>query len=771
MTDTAALPPLDGARGDHLALLPLLYVAWADGILTPSEIQQLRQAVGNLAVVGEPETQNLLKYLDPQTPPSARTYARWIQRLRAAASRASVSERCSLADLGAAMARTGTDDPSISEETYRALQDIEQELGVDGSEAVCDLLGTRPSPPSSAPAESPFDVDALRSRLDKPYGELRSRLRTLLADPAFELDRNKPTSAYRSDVLDACVLLAEQGLGATAYPPEHGGQGDMRAFMTTFEMLAHRDLSLVVKFGVQFGLFGGSIQHLGTEKHHNRYLPDVGTLDLPGCFAMSELGHGSNVREIGTTAQYLPDEEVFLINTPTEEDRKEWIGNAAAHGELATVFAQLHTNDEIHGVHAFLVPIRDADGSTRPGIRIEDCGEKMGLNGVDNGRIWFDEVSVPRENMLDRFATVHPDGSYESPIPSDGKRFFTMLSTLVGGRISVARAGLSAAKSALTIAVRYGNRRRQFGPKDAPEIPLLDYRTHQRRLLPPLAKTYALHFTLKDLGKRFAEASPEEGLEDIEAEANALKAYATRHTTDTIQTAREACGGQGYLSENQFAALKADTDVFTTFEGDNTVLLLQVAKGLLSDFRREFRDMNVFATVQFVAEEALARVREMNPVVTRKTDPDHLRSEDFQREALRFRARAMLQSAAQRLKRRIDEGMRPFDAFVEVQDQLVDVARAHAEHLTLQGMMAGINRTDAASLRSILSLLRSLYALSTIEADLDWYLESGYVESSKSKAIRNEVNELCEEVRPHAGGLVDAFGIPDALLQAPIGTD
>ena len=768
MTD--ASPPTDTPH--TLALLPLLYVAWADGVLTPSEIDQLRNTVASIDGLDDAEKQSLTRHLDPQSPPDATTYFRWIRTLRERAADAPVSQRCSLADLGAAIARTGGDGAPLPEETHRALQDVERELGIDGSEVVCNLLGTRPQPSEGAPdTEAPFDVRALQAVLDAPHADLRDRLRTLLSDPAFALDRSQPTPAYRDDVLEACRLLADQGLGALAYPPDAGGEGDMAAFMVVFEMLAHHDLSLVVKFGVQFGLFGGSIQHLGTKKHHDDYLTRAGTLDLPGCFAMSELGHGSNVRELETTARYDPDDEVFIVNTPQESARKEWIGNAAAHGQLATVFAQLHTGGETVGVHAFLVPIRDADGTVRPNVRIEDCGAKMGLNGVDNGRIWFDDVRIPRENLLDRFATVHPDGTYESPIPSDGKRFFTMLSTLVGGRISVARAGVSATKSALTIAVRYGNRRRQFGPKNAPEMPLLDYRTHRRRLLPPLATTYALHVTLRDLGRRFAARGPGDGLDDIEAEANALKAYATWHTTDAIQTAREACGGQGYLAENQFAALKADTDVFTTFEGDNTVLMLQVAKGLLSDFRREFRDMNVMATARFVASEVLTRVTDMNPVVKRTTDSEHLRSADFQTSAFRFRADAMLQSVAQRMKRRIDDGMTPFDAFVDVQDHCVDLARAHAERLLLDGMIDWIDTVNDADLQDVLPPLRSLFALSRIEADLDWFLEAGYVEGAKSKAIRNEVNELCDALRPAAEGLVDAFGIPDALLQAPIGTD
>ena len=758
------MPLLDESPQVH-ALLPLLYVAWADGILTPSEIEQLCDAIEEIDWIDAEEKARLQRHLDPQAPPSATTYFHWIRVLRTGAAAAELSYRCSLAELGAAMAQAAGQD--LSEPARRALTDIEQALHVDGAEVLCDLLGTRPAPPEPDPhAEAPFPVARLQAVLDAPHADLRQRILTLLQDPAFALDASQPTAAYREDVLQACQLLADQGIGALGYPPACGGAGDLGRFMVAFETLAYHDLSLVIKFGVQFGLFGGSIQHLGSERHHEQYLGRAGTLDLPGCFAMSELGHGSNVRELETTAHYDPSAETFTIHTPRDAARKEWIGNAAAHGRMATVFAQLHTQGEGYGVHAFLVPIRDADGTPRPGIRIEDCGEKMGLNGVDNGRIWFDHVEIPRENLLDRFATVAPDGAYDSPIPSAGKRFFTMLSTLVGGRISVARAGVSAAKSALTIAIRYGNRRRQFGPKDKPEVPLLDYQTHQRRLLPALATTYGLHFTLQDLAQRFAATSVEQGLDDIEAEANALKAYATWHTTATIQTAREACGGQGYLAENRFAALKADTDVFTTFEGDNTVLLLQVAKGLLSDFRREFRDMNVFATARFIADEIATRVAEMNPIATRKTGSEHLRSIDFQRRAFRFRAESMLQTVGRRLKRRIDGGMTPFDAFVSVQAQLVALAQAHAERLVLTGLHDAIGAVEEGALRDVLRPLRSLYALARIEAGLDWYLEAGYVEASKSKAIRREVDALCAELRPAAEGLVDAFGIPDAILGA-----
>ena len=760
---------LDPSSPQVRAVLPLLYVAWADGVLTPSEAETLRSRLRAQDWIDAAVREEVCAHLDPQSPPSATQYRRWLRALKEGAAEAPDTTRWSLAGLGVEMATATGNGAALPDPSRRALQDIEAALGVDGEEVLCDVLGDRPEP-EPAPPDAPFDVSAMTELLDGDYGDLRDRIRTLLSDPVFEYQDDLGTPAYRTQVLRWCQQLADQGLGRLGIPEAYGGQGDMEAFITAFETLAYHDLSMVIKFGVQFGLFGGSIHRLGTERHHEQYLDAVGTLELPGCFAMTEWAHGSNVRELETTARYDPDAEEFVINTPHDGARKEWIGNAADHGRMATVFAQLHTQGESHGVHGFLVPIRRPNGSPMPRVRIDDCGEKMGLNGVDNGRLWFDEVRIPRENLLDRFGTVASDGTYDSPIPSPGKRFFTMLSTLVGGRISVARAAVSAAKSGLTIAVRYGNRRRQFGPKDAPEVPLLDYRTHKRRLLPRLATTYALHFALDDLTTRFAATGPDAPLDRVEAEANALKAYATWHTTDTLQEVREACGGQGYRADNRIAALKADTDVFTTFEGDNTVLMLQVAKGLLSDFRREFRDMNLLGMVRFVVDEVSTRLTDLNPVVTRKTAPAHLRSRAFQGGAFRYRADRMLLNVGRRLQRRIEGDMEPFDAFVDVQDHLVQLAHAEAERVVFDRFEQAVGEVEDDDVAEMLERLRQLFGLARIEADLDWYLEAGYVESTKAKAIRGAVNDVCDEVRPAAEALVGAFGIPDACLSAPIAT-
>jgi acyl-CoA oxidase len=396
-------------------------------------------------------------------------------------------------------------------------------------------------------------------------------------------------------------------------------------------------------------------------------------------------------------------------------------------------------------------------------VRIEDRGFKEGLNGVDNGRIWFEDVRVPRANLLDRFASIDEAGTYTSPIPSSARRFFTMLRTLVAGRVSIASASVSAAKVGLAIAVRYTDQRRQFGTDGAEEQPLLDYLVLQRSLLPRLAGTIATHFAVRALQREYA-ASPGHDNAELEVMAAALKAYASEQCVETLQACREACGGQGYLAANRFAALKADTDVFTTFEGANLVLYQLVAKGLLSRFKHEMSDLNLWGAVIYLAERAETSLTELNPVATRRTDEEHLLDPAFHYAALEYREERLLRSVAHRLRSRLSDGVDSFQALNECQDHVVTLARAHSELILLHSMQDGVADAPTPGLSEALGSVSALYALSRIEAHSGWYLETGYLEPVKSRAIRHQVNELCRDVRPHARLFVDALGVPEALL-------
>jgi acyl-CoA oxidase len=646
---------------------------------------------------------------------------------------------------------------------------------------------------TSLPAS--VDPAVLQEVLDGRWAHVRRDARENLDDPDFLPTYGENTQEARERVTRAAKKLADSGRVGFGFPKQYGGEDDAGASVTSIEMLAFGDLSLMVKAGVQWGLFGGALQLLGSTRQHDEYLRDVMSFDLPGCFAMTETGHGSDVQQLRTTCTYDPDTETFDLHTPHQAARKDYIGNAAKDGRMAVVFAQLITQGKNHGVHAWLVPIRKEDGTPCPGVTIGDDGPKAGLNGVDNGRLTFDHVKVPRDMLLDRYGQVAADGTYTSSIENETRRFFTMLGTLVRGRVSVGGSAASATKLALDIAVRYGNVRRQFAaPGEDREIVINDYLVHQRKLLPALATTYALHFaqdelvaTMHDVQTavhRDGDAIDEGRQRELESRAAGLKVAQTWHATRTIQMCREACGGAGYLQENRLPHLKADTDVFTTFEGDNTVLLQLVAKGLLTGYRDTFGSLDGWGRIGFIADmvretvlertAARALIARLIDAVPGRDDDVPLLDRGWQLKMFEFREKHSLEGAIRRLRKNAattthpTHPMAPFDMFNDVQDHVLRTAQTHIDRIVLEAFVAGVDRTTDPAARQLLDTLCDLYALSTIEADKAWFLEHGQLTAARAKLLTSTVNQLIKELRPHVITLVDAFGIPAGWKAAKI---
>lgn len=741
--------------------IPLFYLIWSDDLLSQKEFLILQKFIVSQSWLSKEEQESLLSKIAVSSPPSREVVANWKSEIEIILQKNPLIK--SIFDISILLSE---EDKVIS--AYRhAFRQLENDLGISGEEAMRDFKTIAKTFTSNQQTNNRFEIEKLTQILDGKQAEIIKKVKTIISRPQFAYETSTDTAVYREKVYDWCKILADENLGNMGYPKQYGGGGNIQDYFAIMETLSYHDLSLVIKFGVQFGLWGMSIQSLGTEKHYSKYLKDIGSLQLPGCFAMTETNHGSNVKGMETTATYNHKNQTFTIDTPNEKAQKEYIGNAAVHGQMATVFAKLIIGDTDYGVNAFIVPLRDANNTVLKGVTIGDCGLKMGLNGVDNGTISFDNVVIPKENMLDRFASVNDKGEFESPIPSDNRRFFTMLGTLVGGRIGIPRSALAAAKSGLTIAIKYSDRRRQFGPEGGSEVPILNYRIHQRRLLPLLAKTYAIHFALQYVTQRFINKSESE-MQEIEALAAGMKAYSTWSTTAILQECREACGGKGYLSENRIDALKNDTEIYTTFEGDNTVLMQLVAKNRLSEFRKSFGKMDAMGMINYVYENAKTAISEKNPIVTRKTDDSHLIDEEFHLNAFQYREKTTLASAAKRIKKLIDSGLDPYDAFNVVQHQMIDVAQAYLERVVLEQFQEAIQTIEDKNSKEVMLKLYQLYALSQIEKNKGWYLEDGYMEAIKTKAIRKMVNQLCWEIRPDAVSLVKAFDIPDSCLAAPI---
>ncbi|MBG6238862.1 acyl-CoA oxidase [Mycetocola sp. CAN_C7] len=647
------------------------------------------------------------------------------------------------------------------------------------SDGVSEAEGTRPA------TGDRIDVSELSEKLLGSWPDARRAARRLTARPELHRIEGQTLTEHRDTVFGQLKLLVENGQVHRAFPKHLGGMEDHGGNIAGFEELVTADPSLQIKSGVQWGLFGSAVMHLGTREHHDKWLPGIMSLDIPGAFAMTEIGHGSDVASIGTTATYDAGTEEFVIHTPFRAAWKDYLGNAAVHGKAATVFAQLITDGVNHGVHCFYVPIRDDEGNFFPGVGGEDDGIKGGLNGIDNGKLHFTQVRIPRTNLLNRYGDVAADGSYSSPIASPGRRFFTMLGTLVQGRVSLDGAAVSASAVALQIAITYGSQRRQFNAgSDEQEEVILDYQRHQRRLLPKLATTYAQNFAHDELLVKFdgvfsGERDTDDDRQDLETLAAALKSLSTWHALDTLQEAREACGGAGFMVGNRLTSLRADLDVYVTFEGDNNVLLQLVGKRLLGDYGKRFKGADATTLARFAAEQARGKVvhgtglRSLAQTVSdfgsTARSVGHLQDEDAQRELLTDRVESMIASIAGRL--RVAGKMSKTEAaalFNAHQNELIEAAKAHAELLQWEAFTRVLGTVTDPATKKVLTWLRDLFGFELIEKHLAWYLIHGRLSGQRAQSVTAYIDRLLARLRPHAVDLADAFGYTQDHLRAPI---
>lgn len=589
---------------------------------------------------------------------------------------------------------------------------------------------------------------ALTCWLEGDEAAVRSRVRELLERPIFRYDYDAPRRELQERVMTWLRELAAAGLGNLALPRE-AGAGDVSRLFAAYATLGHFDVNLTIKFGVQFILFGRGILLLGTERHHHRFLPKVRSLETPGCYAMTEIGHGSNIRDIETTATYDPTGDELVLDTPTPNARKLFIGNLAVHGRAAIVFAQLVAGGGRHGVVGVVVPLRDADGTLCAGIEIGDAGAKSGLNGIDNGWLRLDQVRVPRENLLDRLGELGPDGVFRPKVKDVSA---AVLRTMIEGRIAIAHAALSASKSALTITLRYAGRRRQFGRAGGPERVLLDYPAVQRRLLPRLAKAYVMHAGLQHLTDRYAPHAGNAAM--VEALGAVLKVRSTWDALDIVQSCREACGGQAVLAVNRIGVIRADIDALTTLEGDNTVLTLVVARELVRQAQASARPL--------VTPPAPAD-RPASPGPQERADLEWLVA------LFRYREQKAIACAAQVIGDAERAGRERHDAYADAAALLSVVTEANVDRVLVEEFTRHQRSCADPVARRLLEQLGEVFALTRIEELAGWYLEDGVVSRGTVRWVHTRLDTLCHELREHAEQLVDAFAIPDVCLAAPIG--
>lgn len=609
-----------------------------------------------------------------------------------------------------------------------------------------------------------FDVEKLTFILDGGPEKTRRRREIeslVFSDPDFK--EEDPNFLSRSERYDQAVRKSAQMILKLR---EYGIADPEEIYQ--YKRCVHPDRP--EPLDLHLGMFLPTLLNQATPEQMDRFFMPAWTLKIIGTYAQTEMGHGTHLRGLETTATYDPATQEFVLNSPTVSSIKWWPGGLGKTSNHAIVLAQLYTLGNCHGLHAFIVPIRDMNTHLPlPGIVVGDIGPKFGFNEVDNGFLKLENVRIPRENMLMKYAKVAPDGAYVQP-PSTKLTYGTMV--FIRSMI-VAESARALAKSS-TIAIRYSAVRHQSEIRPGePEPQILDYQTQQYKLFPLLATAYAFTFVGQYMGQTYHRITEDinqgdfSEMPELHALSAGLKAFTSWEATSAIEVCRMSCGGHGYSRSSALPDIYVEFTPTCTYEGENTVMMLQTARYLVKSYKQAKAGQQLSGIVSYLNEADVRRVQPQ-PVAARPTVVD-INDLTSLTEVYKLRAAILVELAAKSIQQELQRRKSQEDAWNNSAIDLVRASNAHCHYVVVKLFTDKLGEVADTAIHSVLSTLALLYTLYGITKNSGDFLQAGLLSVPQVMQISSRIKELLAQLRPNAVALVDAFDVHDKKLNSVLG--
>ncbi|CAI2360613.1 unnamed protein product [Moneuplotes crassus] len=522
-----------------------------------------------------------------------------------------------------------------------------------------------------------------------------------------------------------------------------------------------------VPVDLHYYMFVTCIKYLASDEQKALWLSDAKKLKMHGCYAQTEMGHGSNIAGLETTATFDRSTDEFVIHTPSLSAYKFWPGELGKFATHAIVFAKLIIDGTDHGVQSFLVEIRDKrNHCLLPGVIAGDIGPKYGFNMKDNGYMALNHVRIPRTQMLSRYSEVSEEGVFTKK--GNLKILYTAMQTI---RILIVRMAFKNLSKGLTIAIRYGIVRTQFKDKAGSdeERAIIDYQTHQFKLIPILSQCYAFLFVYQKVSKDFSDlkkrikAGDLTGINDLHTISSGMKAFYTWMTLEGLETCRQSCGGAGYSMFSGLPGLVQDYAAQVTYEGDNTVMAQQGARFLVKSLGKMMKGETLTGWVSY-----LNKVYEVTEYKCKAEKPEDFDSLETLEEMLVVKTCFMVGDTCMKMMQGDEPMQTKWNEMY--QQELVEMSKAHTMLVTFQIFRDGIKSSWLQeSTKKHLCNLCKVFAAHQIYLDSAPLFECGYFSGGHQKMLLEYMKMQFKLIRPVMLPLIESFGHNDNILNSCIG--